>query len=67
MPTCLEKIQKIDKFNLDNHLRKYNIEKLTKEQAREMEGYLSIDKLGITLRNTKIIKLLVWMDFYLNF
>ena len=53
MPTCLEKIQKIDKFNLDNHLRKYNIEKLKKEQAREMEGYLSIDKLGITLRNTK--------------
>ena len=44
---------KIEKFNLDNHLRKYNIKKLNKEQAREMEGYLSIDELGMTLKNTK--------------
>ena len=40
---------KIEKFNLDNHLRKYNIKKLNKEQAREMEGYLSSDELGMTL------------------
>ena len=44
---------KIEKFNLDNHLRKYNIKKLNKEQAREMEGYLSIDELGITLKILK--------------
>ena len=44
---------KIEKFNLNNYLRKYNIKKLNKEEVREMEGYLAIDELGITLRNTK--------------
>ena len=45
--------EKAVKYNLDNQLKNYNIKKLNKEQASDMEGYLSITELGVTLKNTK--------------
>ena len=45
-----EKIGKVDPHNL---LKKYHVKKLCKDQASTMEGYLSIEELGIALKNTK--------------
>ena len=48
-----ESTESIELFDWNEQLKNYQVKTLSVEQAKSIEGYLTIQEIGIALKNTK--------------